>query len=149
MTRGLHPHTKPQRAKGDDGGWQVPDGEAIEHRDVPPRRVAQALAGTLFALLASLAGVAVLFNAIEQQQPIRAGDAEARFRTAGPPLAPAPRAERIAVEAPALERLRETRGTGQAAIDRAMREVVADGWADNSTPPSRATTALDRAEAEQ
>ena len=149
MTRGLHPHTQPQRAKDDDGSWQVPDGDGIEHRDVPPRRVAQTLAWTSLALLAILAGVAALFSVIEEEKPIGASEAEARFRPAGPPLAPHPRTERIAVEAPAVEQLLETHGTGQTAIGRAMREVVDEGWGETSAPPNRAVTALDRAEAEQ
>ena len=149
MIRGLHPHTKPQRASYDGGSWEVPDGDGIEDRDVPPRRVAQALLGTLVALLAILAGVAVLFSAIEGKKPIGASQAEARFRTAGPALAPDPRTERIAVEASAFGRLLETRGAGQTAIDRAMREVVDEGWETTGSQPSRAATALDRAEAEQ
>ena len=147
MTRGLHPHTKPQRGRNDDDSWQIPNGGGIEHRDVPPRRVAQALAGMSVALLAILAGVAVLFSVIEGRKPIGASEAEARFRTAGPALAPDPRAERIAVEGPAIERVHQARGAGQTAIGRAMREVAAEGWGDTSAPPNRAATALDRAEA--
>ena len=112
-------------------------------------RVAQALTATLFALLAILAGVAMLFNAIERRKPIGARQAETHFHTAGPPLAPDPRAERIAVETPALRHLRETRGFGDTAVHRAMREVVTDGWGGTSPPAGRAATALDRAEAQQ
>jgi hypothetical protein len=69
-----------------------------------------------------------------------AEQAQARFRTAGPPLESAPRADRLALGKahPAPE---------GAALDAATDAVLRQGWGDAAPPPSRADSALARAEA--
>jgi hypothetical protein len=140
-TTGLDPHTRPQR-KGSDGQWATPEDEAFEPRDAPPRWVAVGLAGTLATLLLSVAAVVWFVGANKPRVPLPAPAAQARFRTAGPPLETAPRADREALErahpAPSGPRL-------QAAMDAVLRQ----GWGESAPPPPRADTAMARAEVRQ
>jgi hypothetical protein len=148
MTRGLQPRTTQQRAAREGGGWKIPRGPKVEMAQPPLRRVGQSLAALLATLLAILAGVGLFVRATEHRRPIGAHEAAARFTTAGPPLLRDPRAERLAVEAPAVASLKREDSAGQAAIAQAMREVVAEGWGDAAPPPPRADTALTRARAQ-
>ena len=139
MVPGLHPNTRPQR-KGEDGDWAVAERDAFEARDAPPRWIAVGLAGTLALLLLSVAGALWFVAANKPRVPQLAPAAHARFHTAGPPLEPAPRGDREALESahPAPD---------GAALDAAMHAVVAQGWGDAASPPARADTAIQRAEA--
>jgi hypothetical protein len=69
-----------------------------------------------------------------------AGTAAARFHTPAPPLLVAAPADRAALE-------RAHRGPSEAALKRAVDQVVQQGWGDTSPPPSRADVAMRRAQA--
>ena len=141
MVPGLHPNTRPQR-KGKDGAWAVAGREEFEARDAPPRWVAVGLAGTFAVLLLSVFGALEFVDANKPRVPLLAGAAHARFHAAGPPLESAPRADReaLAKAHPAPD---------GAPLDAAMNAVVKQGWGDAAPLPSRADTALKRAEAGQ
>jgi hypothetical protein len=141
MVPGLHPNTRPQR-KGEEGGWAVAGRNAFEARDAPPRWVAAGLAGVLAVFLLSVAGAMGFVGANKPRVPLLADDARARFHTAGPPLESAPRADRQALE-------RAHPAPTGSALDAAMDAVVRKGWGDSTPPPTRADTALERAEAGQ
>lgn len=141
MVPGLHPNTRPQR-KGQDGAWAVAADDAFEARDAPARWVALGLVGILAVLLLSVACVLWFVGANKPRVPLPAGAAKARFHTAGPPLEPAPQPARAALE-------RAHAAPDGAALDKAMGALVQQGWGDAEPPPSRADTALKRAEAGQ
>lgn len=139
MIPGLHPNTRPQR-KGEEGAWVLAARDEFEIRDAPPRWVAAGLAGIMAVLLLSVAGALAFVGANRPRIPLLADAAKARFHTVGPPLEAAPLADRLALEQahPAPE--------GQA-LQAAMAAVVRRGWGEPAAPPSRADTALSRAEA--
>jgi hypothetical protein len=139
MIPGLHPNTRPQR-KGKDGAWALAARNEFEARDAPPRWVAAGLAGIMAVLLLSVAGALAFADANRPRASLPAEAARARFHTAGTPLESAPRAGRQALERahPAPE--------GRA-LDAAMDAVLRQGWGQAAPPPSRADTALKRAEA--
>ena len=141
MIPGLHPNTRPQR-KGEDGAWAVAGPDAFEPRDAPPRWVAAGVAGLLATLLLSVAAVLWFASANRPRVPLLAAAAKARFHTAGPPFEIDPRAAReaLAKAHPAPE---------GAELEAAMDAVMQHGWGDAAPPPSRADTALRRAEAGQ
>jgi len=141
MTRGLHPETRPQR-EGRPGHWSVPPpgAEQVEHRDAPMGAVGKGIAWILAGLLAIVAAVLVFTSAIKPRTPLMAGTAEKRFHTPAPPLLVAAPADRHALE-------RAHKGPGEAAIERAMEQVVQQGWGDTGPPPGRDTVAMHRAEA--
>nr|WP_166174801.1 hypothetical protein [Altererythrobacter segetis] len=141
MVPGLHPNTRPQR-KGEGGAWKVAADNAFEARDAPPRWVALGLVGTLAVLLLSVAGVLWFVGANKPRVPLLADAAKARFHTAGPPLEAAPQADRAALE-------RVHPAPNGSALDAAMGAVVQQGWGEADAPPSRADTAMKRAEARQ
>lgn len=141
MIPGLHPNTRPQR-KREDGDWAVAGSEAFEGRDAPPRWVALGVAGTLAALLLSVAGALWFVSANKPRVPLLADAAKARFHTAGPPLEAAPRADR--------EALAKAHPAPQgAALNTAEQAVLQQGWGYAGPPASRAGTATKRAEAGQ
>lgn len=141
MPRGLHPKTLPQRA-GWPGHWSSPPRTAdqVEHRDAPMRSLGRAIVGMMIGLLLVVGGVLAFANAIKPRTPLLAGTAAARFRTTGPPLQIAGRADRAAIE-------RAHGAPTDAAIERATDEVVSRGWDDSFPPPGRADVATRRAEA--
>ena len=140
MTRGLHPQTRPQRMCGDDGKWaSASDDVEVEHDDVPPRQVAKALGWTMAGLLVSMGLVALLMTQMDHRRPIGAKVAEERFHSAGPPLLSKPEAELTAEEAA------HPAPAGQE-LARAARTVEERGWGENAPAPSRAETAMRRAE---
>ena len=141
MVPGLHPNTRPQR-KGEDGAWAVAGDDAFEARDAPSRWVALGLVGLLAALLLSVACALWFVGASKPRVPLLADTAKAGFHTAGPPLESAPQADRKA-----LERAHPAPLGPQ--LDAAMDTVVRQGWGGDAPPPSRADTALERAEAGQ
>jgi hypothetical protein len=141
MVPGLHPNTRPQR-KGEDGAWAVAADDAFEARDVPSPWVALGLAGILAVLLLSVVGALWFVGSSKPRVPSLADTAKARFHTAGPPLESAPKSDRAA-----LERAHPAPDGPQ--LDAAMRAVVRQGWGDGEPRPSRADTALERAEAVQ
>jgi hypothetical protein len=141
MAPGLHPNTRPQR-KGHDGAWTVTREDAFEARDAPPRWVAAGIAGILIVLLLSTGGALWFVAANRPRVPLMADQAQARFSTAGPPLESAPRADRLALA-------RAHPAPRRAALDAAMDSVLRQGWGDTAPPPSRADSALARAEAAQ
>ena len=141
MTRGLHPHTRLQRAETHESDWTLADPDKpLEFQEPPPRAVAKGLAAVFLALILSMAGVAGLLALLEKRTAIGADRAAAHFRTAGPPLLPDPRT--------ALERERAAHPE-PVGIEEAMGAVSAEGWGETELPPSRAEIALDRTKANQ
>ena len=139
MTRGLHPHTRLQRAKTQDDSWRLADGDSlVERRGPPPGSVAKAIAAVFATLLLCMAGVALLLTVLERRAPIDARTSAQRFRSAGPPL--------LADPARSLRQERASHATPDG-IDHAMRTVVNSGWAEPMPPPSRAETAIARVKA--
>ncbi len=141
MVPGLHPNTRPQR-KGGDGRWAVAPEDAFEPRDAPPGWVAAGIAGILIVLLLSVGAALWFVSANRPRVPLMASQAAARFHTMGPPLETAPRADRLAL----VEAHPAPRG---AELEAAMSRVLRQGWGDGAPPPSRADSALARAEAGQ
>jgi hypothetical protein len=143
MPRGLHPKTLPQRA-GRAGHWSAPlrTADQLEYRDAPMRSLGSGIVGTMIGLLLIVGGVVTFVNAIKPRTPQLAGTAAAHFHTTGPALQIAARADRAAIE-------RAHSAPTDAAIERAMDEVVRRGWDHSYRPPGRADVATRRAEAGQ
>jgi hypothetical protein len=141
MVPGLHENTRPQR-KGRDGAWADPGDDAFEPRDAPPRWVGLGIAGLIATLVLSVAAVLAFAAANRPRASLHADIARARFHAPAPPLEVAPPAGRVALE-------RAHPAPSGPALDAAMRAVVARGWGDAAPPPSRADTALGRAESGQ
>jgi hypothetical protein len=141
MPRGLHPETRPQR-EGRPGHWLVPlpSADQVEYRDAPMRAVGKGIAWIIVGLLVIVGAVLVFTSAIEPRSPLMAGTAAARFHTPAPPLLVAAPADRAALE-------RAHRGPSEAALKRAVDQVVQQGWGDTSPPPSRRDVAMHRAQA--
>jgi hypothetical protein len=139
MPRGLHPETRPQR-EGRPGHWSVllPTADQVEYRDAPMRAVAKGLAWLVFTVLVIIAVVLIFTSAIKPRAPLLAGTAERRFHPVGPRLLVAPPADRARLE-------RAHSGPSEAAIDRAMEQVLRQGWGDEAAPPGRADVAMRRA----
>jgi hypothetical protein len=139
MVPGLHENTRPQR-KGRDGAWADPGGDAFEPRDAPPRWVGLGIAGLIVALALSVALVLGFTSASRPRTSLHADGARARFHTPAPGLETDPPAGRLALE-------RAHPAPSGAALEAAMRAVVAQGWGDTDPAPDRAETAMKRAEA--
>lgn len=141
LPRGLHPETRPQR-DGRPGHWAVPpaNAEQVEYRDAPMGSVAKGVGWIVFALVVIVGGVLIFTSAIKPRVPLLAGRAAAQFHTPAPPLLVAPQAHRAALE-------RAHRAPGAADIERAMDQVLQQGWGDNAPPPGRPEVAMHRAEA--
>ena len=145
LTRGVHPQTRPQR-DGRPGHWSVllPTADQVQYSDAPMRAVAITLGCAILLVLTIVGAVLIFASAIKPRTPLLAGTAEAQFRTAGAPLLANPTAHRAALEA-------AHRGPDDAAIERAMDQMVQQGWGDAApaAPPGRAAVAMGRAEASQ
>ena len=143
MPRGLHPKTLPQR-DGRQAHWAVPlpMADQVEYRDAPMRSLGKGVIGVMVVLAAIIAAVLFFASASKPRSPQLAGTAAAHFHAAGPALEPTPAADREALE-------RAHRGPDEAALDRAMDEVVRQGWGDTAPPPGRADVAMNRAKAGQ
>ncbi len=139
MVPGLHPNTRPQR-KGREGAWALTREDAFEARDAPPGWVGVGIAGIFIVLLLSVGGALWFVSANRPRVPLFADQAEARFHTAGPPLELAPRADRLALA-------RAHPAPRGAVLEAAMESVLRQGWGDAAPRPSRAESALKRAEA--
>lgn len=138
MVPGLHENTRPQR-KGRDGAWAVASRDEFEARDAPPKGVAVGLAGTLATLVLSVAAVLWFADANRPRVALDASAVQARFLPAGPALEADPRAERAALE-------RAHPGPEGPALQSAVDAVLNQGWGDAGPAPSRAETAMNRAE---
>lgn len=142
MTRGLHPHTRPQRAKGAKDRWRTPSpGAAVERQEPPPAVVAKVLAGVFAALLVSMAAVALLLRTIDQRAPVGPRQAERRFDSAAPPLLSSPEG--------ALRMSERIHAPAEPALESAMRETAREDWDEAGPPPDRAETAMERTEARE
>jgi hypothetical protein len=139
MVPGLHENTRPQRT-GRDGAWADPGDDAFEPRDAPPRWVGLGIAGLIATLVLSVAAVLAFAAAISPRASLHADTARARFHAPAPPLEVDPPTGRVALE-------RAHPAPSGPALDAAMNAVVEQGWGDAAPPPSRADTALKRAEA--
>jgi hypothetical protein len=141
MVPGLHENTRPQR-KRRDGAWANPGDHAFEPRDAPPGWVGLGIAGLLAMLVLSVALVLGFAAANRPRAALHAEAARARFQAPGPPLETDPPVGRVALE-------RAHRAPSGPAFDDAANAVVEQGWGDAAPPPSRADTALKRAETGQ
>ncbi len=141
LTRGLHPKTRPQR-EGRPGHWAalLRTANQVEYSDAPMRAVAITLGLAILLVLIVVGGVLIFTSAIKPRTPLMAGTAAAHFKTAGPPLLATPEDQRSALE-------KAHSGPGDAAIERAMDQVVRQGWGETAPPPGRATVAMGRAKA--
>jgi hypothetical protein len=141
MVPGLHENTRPQR-KGRDGAWAVAPEDAFEPRDAPPKWVGVGLAGTLVGLLLCVATALGLSSALRPRAALHAETARAQFQSPAPALETAPPQDGLALESahPA---------PSGPALEAAMEAVESQGWGNAAPPPSRADTAINRAESGQ
>jgi len=140
MTRGLHKDTKVQRGAAGD----VPAADrkrGYEAGDAPPAKVAIGVAGFMVLMLVGLfiaGALAVQWDHRHPPEPARAG-----IVPPPPRLLPDPPQQRRRVETDAMRRLQ----SGPFPIDRAMEEVVREGWDAAAPPPSPEQTAREHVEA--
>jgi hypothetical protein len=137
--RGLHPHTRPQRAKRGKR-WAQPARDApLEYRDAPMGAVGWALAGAVAALLLIIASTLLFVHLGEPPRPFVAPPPHAGFDTTAPPLLASPERELQSVA-------RLHPAPNEVALNAAMAEVVRRGWSDPEPAPDRAATAAERAQ---
>lgn len=141
-TRGIHPETGLQR-KRRGSAWAQPHSQGeVEMQDAPYAAIGKGLGWIAAGLIVAIALVLASTRLALPRPSLGANAAHGRFRTAGPPLLPVPAAAlhqaQVRHPAPAGDRL-----------DKAMNQVLEQGWDDSSPAPGRAEVAAARARQRQ
>jgi hypothetical protein len=140
--RGLHSETGLQRKRGETDWARPQNGHELEKRDAPFGAVGKGLGWIGAGLIGAIVLVLTVARIALPGPGLSANVAHARFRTAGPSLLRAPQ------EALRANLARHPSPSGRS-LDRAMGQVVAQGWGDEAPPPGRADVAMARARAGQ